>query len=261
MVQASSSTPPHRCSQIRSSAGKGRSRNHQQPANLRRTRRRPIAVFPILCSHPSGLVTFRGPKATVHLDGIRVRCRAALVTPRALPFPRERLQLKGVPGVRVGVVECRVDPLPTALPGRDPASRLLALVHAYEHTKTPLRHASHRGGVRVLIANVRLSSLFAASRRYTPPGVSGIPVAPPIDSTLLQRPPLHRIRPIRSPCAGRKVPRGRPPRHRIKMTSSAASPRAPETQAGPAAAVVELEPNALPCRVRGPPCVWNRPWS
>ena len=61
MVQASSSAPPHRCSQIRSSAGKGRSRNHQQPANLRRTRRRPIAVFPILCSHPSGLVTFRGP--------------------------------------------------------------------------------------------------------------------------------------------------------------------------------------------------------
>ena len=47
--------------------------------------------------------------------------------------------------------------------------------------------------------------------------VSGVPVAPPIDSAVLQRPPLHRIHPIGSPCAGRRVPRGRPPRSRIKI--------------------------------------------
>ena len=37
-------------------------------------------------------------------------------------------------------------------------------------------------------------------------------------------------------------------------------PRALKPKAGPAAAVVELEPNAPPCRVRGPSCVWNQPW-
>ena len=115
------------------------------------------------------------------------------------------------------MIGCRVDPLTTALPGRGPASRLQALVHMYGHMRAPLRQLPHRGGVRVLIADVRLSSPFVASRRYTPSDVPGVPVAPPIDSTVLQRPPIHRIHPIRSPCAGRRVPRGRPPRRRIKI--------------------------------------------
>ena len=38
---------------------------------------------------------------------------------------------------------CR--PPPHRLPGRNPASRLQALVHAYEHMKIPLRHFPHRG--------------------------------------------------------------------------------------------------------------------
>mmetsp|Transcript_62053 Transcript_62053/g.140367 ORF Transcript_62053/g.140367 Transcript_62053/m.140367 type:complete len:250 (+) Transcript_62053:869-1618(+) len=92
----------------------------------------------------------------------------------------------------------------------------------YGRMRTPLRHHPHRGGVRVLIADVRLSSPFVASRRFTPSDVPGGPVAPPINSTVLQRPPFRRTHPIRSPRAGRRPPRDRPPRRRLKIFCSSA---------------------------------------
>jgi len=87
----------------------------------------------------------------------------------------------------------------------------------YGRIKSPLRHFPHRGGARVLIADVRLSSPFVAPRWYTPPDVPGGLIAPPINSTVLKRPPLHRIHPFRSPCAGHRVHRGRPPSCRLKI--------------------------------------------
>ena len=87
MVQAPFATPPHRCSQLRSSVGRGRSRNHSQPANDLSVLLVPAGRSRRLFPAPPRERRLGGPTQHECCEGIRLP-KSALVTVLSGPSRR-----------------------------------------------------------------------------------------------------------------------------------------------------------------------------